>query len=40
MSTLDITHMIKCTWLSPSLAGRAWNKASLGASDCVKTEQG
>ena len=24
MSTLDITHVMKCTRLSPSLAGRAW----------------
>ena len=24
MFTLDVTHMIKCTELSPSLVGRAW----------------
>ena len=25
-STLDVTHVIKCTRLSPSLAGRAWER--------------
>ena len=26
VSTLDVTHVIKCTRLSPSLAGRAWER--------------
>ena len=25
-STLDVIHMIKCTRLSPTLAGRAWER--------------
>jgi len=25
-STLDVTHVIKCTRLSPTLAGRAWER--------------
>ena len=28
-STLDVTHVIKCTRLSPSLAGRAWERGYL-----------
>ena len=26
LSTLDVTHMIKCNRLSPSLAGTAWER--------------
>ena len=29
MSTFDVTHGIKCTRLSPSLAGRAWERGLL-----------
>ena len=25
-STLDVTHVIKCTRLSPTLTGRAWGR--------------
>ena len=32
VSTLDMTHMIKCTRLSPFLAGRAWKGGQLQGS--------
>ena len=44
-STLDITHMIKCTRLSPTLAGRVWeprailNKGSPNLSDVVNDSE-
>ena len=28
-STLDVTHMIKCTRLSPTLTGRAWERGYI-----------